>query len=62
VLLERVPLVINYFYVDEEGLENIFKRHKRLARGTHAAVQAIVLFMVAPEKPANSAQGYLFSI
>jgi aspartate aminotransferase-like enzyme len=55
VLLEKVRVVLND--IKEEGLENVFKRHNRLARATRAAVQAIGLFMVAPDNPANSAIG-----
>ena len=54
MLLEKVRAVLNY--IKEKSLENIFKRHNRLARATRAAVQDIVLSMVAPEHPANSAQ------
>jgi aspartate aminotransferase-like enzyme len=55
VLLEKVRVVLND--IKEEGLENVFKRHNRLAMATRAAVQAIGLFMVAPDNPANSATG-----
>ena len=43
--------------IKEEGLEYVFKRDNRIARLTRAAVQAIGLFMVAPDNPANSATG-----
>ncbi|PIP72391.1 MAG: aminotransferase [Nitrospinae bacterium CG22_combo_CG10-13_8_21_14_all_47_10] len=43
--------------LQEEGLENVFKRHNRLARATRAAVQAMGLTMVAPDSPADSATG-----
>jgi aspartate aminotransferase-like enzyme len=58
VLLEKVRVVLNY--IKEEGLENVFKRHNLIARATRAAVQAIVLSMVAPDNPADIVQGYLF--
>ena len=60
MLLEKVRVVLNY--IKEEGLENVFKRHNYLARATRAAVQAIVLSMVALDNPADSAQGYLFPV
>ena len=41
----------------EEGLENVHKRHNRLARATRAAVQALGLKPVAPDSPADSATG-----
>ena len=41
--------------VKEEGLDNVFKRHDRLARATRAAVQAMGLNLVAPDCPAGSA-------
>jgi len=41
----------------EEGLENIHKRHNRLARATRAAAKALGLKMVAPDAPADSATG-----
>lgn len=41
----------------EEGLENIFARHNRLARATRAAMQAIGLKLLAPEAPAESCTG-----
>ena len=41
----------------EEGLENIFARHNRLARATRAAMQAIWLKLLAPESPADSCTG-----
>lgn len=43
--------------IKEEGLENVFKRHNRLARATRAAVQAMGLKMIAPGAPADSATG-----
>ncbi|MFQ5449831.1 MAG: pyridoxal-phosphate-dependent aminotransferase family protein [Nitrospinaceae bacterium] len=43
--------------IREEGLENVFRRHDRLARATRAAVQAMGLRMIAPDSPANSATG-----
>ncbi len=41
----------------EEGLENVHKRHNRLARATRAATQALGLKMVAPDAPADSLTG-----
>ena len=41
----------------EEGMENIHKRHNRLARATRAATQALGLKMVAPDAPADSLTG-----
>ncbi len=41
----------------EEGLDNVHKRHNRLARATRAATQALGLKMVAPDAPAESATG-----
>jgi aspartate aminotransferase-like enzyme len=43
--------------IKEEGLDNVFKRHDRLARATRAAVGAMGLKMVAPDSPADSATG-----
>jgi len=41
----------------EEGIENVHKRHNRLARATRAATQALGLKMVAPDAPADSLTG-----
>ncbi len=41
----------------EEGLENVHKRHNRLARATRAGAKALGLKMVAPDAPADSATG-----
>ncbi len=41
----------------EEGIENVHKRHNRLARATRAAAKALGLKMVAPDAPADSATG-----
>ncbi|MBI5559901.1 MAG: alanine--glyoxylate aminotransferase family protein, partial [Deltaproteobacteria bacterium] len=41
----------------EEGLENVFKRHERLARATRSAVESLGLRLLAPESPAPSATG-----
>lgn len=43
--------------IREEGLENVFKRHDRLARATRAAVAALGLKALAPERPSNAATG-----
>ena len=55
MLLEKVRVVLND--IKEEGLENVFKRHNRLARATRAAVKAMGLTPVAPDSPADSATG-----
>ena len=55
MLLEKVRVVLND--IKEEGLENVFKRHNRLARATRAAIKAIGSTMVAPDSPADSATG-----
>ncbi len=41
----------------EEGLDNVHKRHNRLARATRAAAKALGLKLVAPDAPADSATG-----
>ena len=41
----------------EEGMDNVHKRHNRLARATRAATQALGLKMVAPDAPADSLTG-----
>ena len=51
MLLEKVRVVLND--IKEEGLENVFKRHNRLARATRAAIKAMSLTMVAPDSPAD---------
>ncbi|MGP0565874.1 pyridoxal-phosphate-dependent aminotransferase family protein [Nitrospina sp. 32_T5] len=43
--------------IKEEGLENVHKRHNRLARATRAAVSALGMQPVAPDSPADSATG-----
>ena len=55
MLLEKVRVVLND--IKEEGLENVFKRHDRMARATRAATQAMGLSLVAPDCPAGSATG-----
>ena len=59
MLLEKVRVVLND--IKEEGLEYVFKRDNLIARLTRAAVQAIGLFMVAPDNPANSGTGVFVS-
>jgi aspartate aminotransferase-like enzyme len=44
--------------IKAEGLDNVFKRHNRLARATRAAVKALGLKGVAPDSPADSATGF----
>ena len=41
----------------EEGLENVHKRHNRLARATRAAAKALGLKLVAPDASADSLTG-----
>ena len=43
--------------IKEEGMENVHKRHNRLARATRAATKALGLKMVAPDAPADSLTG-----
>ena len=43
--------------IKEEGLENVFKRHDRLARATRAACGAMGLRLLAPQAPSNAATG-----
>lgn len=43
--------------IKEEGLENVHKRHNRLARATRAAAKALGLKMIAPDAPADSLTG-----
>lgn len=43
--------------VKEEGLENVHKRHNRLARATRAGAQALGLGLIAPQSPADSLTG-----
>jgi aspartate aminotransferase-like enzyme len=38
----------------EEGLENVFKRHERLARATREAAKALGLELLAPKSPSNA--------
>lgn len=40
--------------IREEGLENVFKRHDRLAKATRAAMGAIGLELYAEDNPSNS--------
>lgn len=41
----------------DEGLENVFKRHDRLARATRAASVALGMKLLAPDAPSNAATG-----
>ncbi|MFQ5428551.1 MAG: pyridoxal-phosphate-dependent aminotransferase family protein [Thermodesulfobacteriota bacterium] len=43
--------------IKEEGLENVFARHDRLARATRAAGEALGLKLLAPETPSNAVTG-----
>jgi aspartate aminotransferase-like enzyme len=38
----------------EEGLENVFKRHEKLARATREAAKALGLDLLAPASPSNA--------
>ena len=41
----------------EEGLENVFARHNRLARATRAAVKAMCMKPLAPDSPSDATTG-----
>ncbi|MBI5327571.1 MAG: alanine--glyoxylate aminotransferase family protein [Deltaproteobacteria bacterium] len=41
----------------EEGLENVFARHNRLASATRAAVKAMGLKLLAPDNPSDATTG-----
>ncbi|OGP66069.1 MAG: class V aminotransferase [Deltaproteobacteria bacterium RBG_16_42_7] len=41
----------------EEGLENVFSRHNRLARATRAAIKAMGLKLLAPDSPSDATTG-----
>lgn len=41
-----------------EGMDNVHKRHARLAQATRAAVKALGLKFVAPDAPADSTTGF----
>ncbi len=43
--------------IKEEGLENVFARHARLARATREAMKALGLKLLAPENPSPAATG-----
>ncbi|WKZ32466.1 MAG: alanine--glyoxylate aminotransferase family protein [Thermodesulfobacteriota bacterium] len=43
--------------IKEEGLQNVFARHDRLARATRAAAVALGLKLLAPESPSNATTG-----
>ena len=43
--------------IKDECLENVFKRHNRLARPTRAAIEATDLAMVVPDSSAASTTG-----
>ncbi|MCR4287405.1 MAG: alanine--glyoxylate aminotransferase family protein [Deltaproteobacteria bacterium] len=43
--------------IHDEGLQNVFKRHDRLARATRAAAAALGLKLLAPVSPSNAATG-----
>ncbi len=43
--------------IKEEGLQNVFARHDRLARATRAAATALGLKLLAPDAPSNAATG-----
>lgn len=44
--------------IKAEGLDNVHKRHNRLAQATRAAVKALGLQFVAPDAPADSTTGF----
>ena len=44
--------------VGGEGIENVQKRHARMAQATRAAVKALGLKFVAPDAPADSTTGF----
>ena len=41
----------------EEGIENVYKRHDRLARATRAAMVALGLKLLAPDAPSDATTG-----
>ncbi|MBI5235955.1 MAG: alanine--glyoxylate aminotransferase family protein [Deltaproteobacteria bacterium] len=43
--------------IKEEGLQNVFARHDRLARAARAASAALGLKLLAPDAPSNAATG-----
>ncbi|MBI5887796.1 MAG: alanine--glyoxylate aminotransferase family protein [Deltaproteobacteria bacterium] len=43
--------------IKEEGLQNVFARHDRLARSVKAAAKAMNLKLLAPDAPSNAATG-----
>jgi len=43
--------------IKNEGLQNVFARHDRLARATRAAAGALGLKLLAPDAPSNAATG-----
>lgn len=44
--------------LEAEGLENVFRRHDRLARATRAGVEALGLRLLAPSAPSPAATGF----
>jgi serine---pyruvate transaminase len=44
--------------LDAEGLENVYRRHDRLARATRAGVEALGLRLLAPAAPSPAATGF----
>lgn len=44
--------------LEAEGLENVFRRHDRLARATRAGVEALGLRLLAPNAPSPAATGF----
>jgi aspartate aminotransferase-like enzyme len=44
--------------LEEEGYENVFRRHARLAEATRAAVGALGLQLLAPEAPSPATTGF----
>ncbi|MBI5599717.1 MAG: alanine--glyoxylate aminotransferase family protein [Deltaproteobacteria bacterium] len=43
--------------IKEEGLENVFARHERLARAARASMEALGLKLLAPQSPSFAATG-----
>ncbi len=43
--------------IKEEGLENVFERHERLARAARAAMEALGLELLAPQSPSFATTG-----
>jgi aspartate aminotransferase-like enzyme len=44
--------------LEEEGLENVYRRHELLARATRAGIRALGLELLAPDSPSPAATGF----